>query len=298
MEMVTEMVVTSRIDAQIDFNYEEAEQYLNGLLTNFHEWQIQEADLPFAKDTLAGLNKLTKSVEDFRKTTKKEMEKPIKAFEDKCKKLTGKISEVYDPLKLQYDGFEEKRRQEKQAELQDLLDQVRADSNLPEKEAARIVIKDFYANKTATKKQIIEDLWQQANEITRELQQSVEKLEYVEALCETYSIRHELQVKLDPQNFIQYEREELKDRIEQSALRMKQNEAEAIERIKKQEEAKAMKEAEKLIEETVRAVDELIVPENPEEKKLVARLEITATKSQMEAMKKYMEMNGITYSRL
>ena len=112
--MVTEMMVTSRVEAQIDFNYEEAEQYLNGLLTNFHEWQIQEADLPFAKDTLAGLNKLTKSVEDFRKTTKKEMEKPIKAFEDKCKKLTGKISEVYDPLKLQYDGFEEKRRQEKQ----------------------------------------------------------------------------------------------------------------------------------------------------------------------------------------
>lgn len=226
------------------------------------------------------------------------MEKPIKAFEEKCKRLTGKISEVYDPLKLQYDGFEEKRRQEKQAELQDLLDQVRADSNLPEKEAARIVLKDFYANKTATKKQIIEDLWEQANEITRELQQSIERFEYVEALCETYSIRHELQVRLDPQNFIQYEREELKERIEKSALRMKQNEAEAIERIKKQEEAKAMKEAEKLIEETVRAVDELIVPENPAEKKLVARLEITATKSQMEAMKRYMEMNGITYSRL
>ena len=59
-----------------------------------------------------------------------------------------------------------------------------------------------------------------------------------------------------------------------------------------------MKEAEKLIEETVRAVDGLIVTENPAEKKLVARLEITATKSQMEAMKKYMEMNGITYARL
>lgn len=191
-----------------------------------------------------------------------------------------------------------KRRQEKQAELQDLLDQVRADSNLPEKEAARIVLKDFYTNKTATKKSIIEDLWEQANEITRELKQSIEKLEYVEALCETYSIRHELQVKLDPQNFLQYEREELKERIEQSALRMKQNEAEAIERIRRQEEAAAMKEAEKLVEETIKAVDELIVPENPEEKKLVARLEITATRTQMEAMKRYMEMNGITYSRL
>ena len=55
MEMVTEMVVTRRIDAQIDFNYDEAEQYLNGLLTNFHEWQIQEADLPLLRIHWQGL---------------------------------------------------------------------------------------------------------------------------------------------------------------------------------------------------------------------------------------------------
>ena len=105
----TEMIITKKVDAQIDFNYEQAEQYLESLIGDMKGWVIQEADLSFAKDTLADLNKLSKNVEDFRKKHKKEMEKPIKEFETKCKSLVEKINEVYSPLKLQYEGFEEKR---------------------------------------------------------------------------------------------------------------------------------------------------------------------------------------------
>ena len=66
--------------------------------------------------------------------------------------------------------------------------------------------------------------------------------------------------------------------------------------LKKQEELKAQKEAEITITETVetiqKVVDEIIVVENLEEKILSTTLKLFATKPQMIAMKKYMEMAG------
>ena len=76
-------------------------------------------------------------------------------------------------------------------------------------------------------------MWAQVEVVSNKIKEDKEKDEYIEVLCEAASLKFNLEVKLDPHNFSNFDREVLKERIEQSAERMKQNEIEAIERIKK-----------------------------------------------------------------
>ena len=304
---VTEMVITNRVDAQIDFNYEQAEQYLESLIGDMKGWVIQEADLTFAKDTLADLNKLSKNVEDFRKKNKKEMEKPIKEFEAKCKLLVDKINEVYSPLKLQYEGFEEQRKAKKKVEVMALIEEVRAKSDLPEKYSSRIVFNESYLNKTISIKQVEQDLYKQATNALADYKQDMQAELFIKALCEKTDHKYNLSVNLDYKNFTHLTIEEAELVIDQAGQRAALKEKEAVERIKAEEERKAKLEAEKQANEkvadTLKATNEAMqsvskfipVETVEEEEEQTFEITIRTTKTKYEALKRYMAEFDIAY---
>ena len=304
---VTEMVITNRVDAQIDFNYEDAERYLESLIGDMKGWVIQEADLTFAKDTLADLNKLSKNVEDFRKKNKKEMEKPIKEFEAKCKLLVDKINEVYSPLKLQYEGFEEQRKAKKKVEVMALIEEVRAKSDLPEKYSSRIVFNESYLNKTISIKQVEQDLYKQATNAFNDYKADMQAELFIKALCEKTDHKYNLSVNLDYKNFTHLTIEEAELVIDQAGQRAALKEKEAVERIKAEEERKAKLEAEKQANEkvadTLKATNEAMqsvskfIPVETVEEEEEKEYEITirTTKTKYEALKRYMAEFDIAY---
>ena len=316
---VTEMIITKKVDAQIDFNYDQAEQYLTSIIGDMKGWVINESDLAFAKDTLVDLNKLSKNVEDFRKKHKKEMEKPIKEFEAKCKALVSKIEEVYQPLKIQYEGFEEKRREKKKIEVMALIEEVKAKSELPDKYTARIEFKDSYLNKTANIKAIEEELWEQAESALREYKQDQQAEEYIKTLCEMTDLKYNLSVKMDHKNFIRLSADEAKVAIDQAGQRAANSERAAVERIKAEEEQKARIEAEKQAREMVQqaekkadekvadtlkatseamqSINRFIPVETEDESEPENTYEITirTTKSKYEALTRYMKEFEISY---
>jgi hypothetical protein len=304
---VTEMVITNRVDAQIDFNYEQAEQYLESLIGDMKGWIIEEDDLTFAKDTLADLNKLSKNVEDFRKKNKKEMEKPIKEFESKCKLLVDKINEVYSPLKLQYEGFEDKRKAKKKIEVMALIEEVRAKSDLPEKYSSRIVFNESYLNKTISIKQVEQDLYKQATNAFNDYKQDMQAELFIKALCEKTDHKYNLSVNLDYKNFTHLTIEEAELVIDQAGQRATLKEKEAVERIKAEEERKAKLEAEKqaseMVADTLKSTNEAMqsvskfipVETAEEEEEQTYQISIRTTASKWETLQRYMKQFDIPY---
>ena len=303
----TEMVITKRVDAQIDFNYEQAERYLESLIGDMKGWVIQQADLSFAKDTLADLNKLSKNVEDFRKKHKKEMEKPIKEFETKCKSLVEKINEVYSPLKLQYEGFEEKRKANKKVEVMALIEEVKTKSELPNKYADMIQFNDKYLNKTEGIKAIEIDLWAQAELALKQLEADRQHEEYVKTICEMVNIKNGLSVELDYKNFVHLEKDKAKEQIELAGQRALEKEKEAVERIRQQEEKKAQelanKKVDELVSDTLKATNEAMqtvidimpVENEVKEAQKVYSLTVIAEPSKMRFLEKYMKQFEFEY---
>lgn len=303
----TEMVITKKVDAQIDFNYEQAEQYLESLIGDMKGWVIQEADLSFAKDTLADLNKLSKNVEDFRKKHKKEMEKPIKEFETKCKSLVEKINEVYSPLKLQYEGFEEKRKANKKIEVMALIEEIKTKSELPSKYADMIQFNDKYLNKTEGIKAIEADLWAQAELALKQLEADRQHEEYVKTICEMVNIKNSLSVELDYKNFVHLEKDKAKEQIELAGQRAFEKEKEAVERIRLQEEKKAQelanKKVDELVSDTLKATNEAMqtvidimpVENEVKESQKVYSLTVIAEPSKMKFLEKYMKQFEFEY---
>lgn len=304
-QLTTTLQVLETQKPVVSFNYDAMKTELEKLTNDWKGFVIQENDLPFTKDLLAYLNKLKKSVDDFRKDTKKELSEPITTFEGQCKELVGIIDNVYSDIKGQYDTFEEKRKQEKLKKVNDMISFARSESGLPEKYQLRIESKPEYLNKTMTENKILDDIQKQIDHLKKEYE--IEKIhqDQINTLCEMITLKQELTVALDPKNFYYLPAEEAKTAIEAAAERQKQAEQDAIDR-----KAKALAEnlAKGIIEhnitsEQVEAVLEKVdkfIPIEPQEgeKQLSCTLKITATKSQMNALKAYMQEYGIKFERM
>ena len=72
-----------------------------------------------AKNDRLYLNGLKKEIEERRKAVKREYNKPLDAFEKRCKQITAIIDEAADNIKAQLDQAEEERKARAYAKLQE-----------------------------------------------------------------------------------------------------------------------------------------------------------------------------------
>jgi len=97
-------------------------------------------------------------IEKFRKTIKKELEKPIKEFDANCKEIENILSEAKETILLQTDQYDEKIRQEKLEYARSCITEVSEELGLRDEYKSRFVERDFFTNLTTTKKAIKEDI--------------------------------------------------------------------------------------------------------------------------------------------
>ena len=70
-------------------NFEEVEAQLRELMAPYENLVLREEDVAEGKNVLARIRKVEKTIDDYRKSIKKDFTAPLAPFEEKCKALTA-----------------------------------------------------------------------------------------------------------------------------------------------------------------------------------------------------------------
>lgn len=97
----------------ISGNFQEMRQELATMMTAYADLEVTEENIPERKKDIATLRKIRTAIEDKRKETKRDYEKPFKSFEAECKSLTGIIDEQISRINADLNQFEQKRKADK-----------------------------------------------------------------------------------------------------------------------------------------------------------------------------------------
>jgi len=162
----------------ISGNFEEMQQELSNMMQAYAGLEVTEENLPERKKDIATLRKIKTAIEDKRKAAKKDYEKPFKAFEAECKKLTGIIDKEIDRINADLNTYEQKRIAEKRETIRRLYAENIGDYGdyLP-LEALR---RKSWDNKTCSETEIISDIQTAVIAVKNDLQT-------IDSMCDPWS---------------------------------------------------------------------------------------------------------------
>lgn len=158
-------------------NFEEMQFELQNMMQAYAGLEVTEANLPERKKDIATLRKIRTAIEDKRKAAKKDYEKPFKAFEAECKKLTGIIDKEIDRINADMDVYEQKRIAEKREAVKRIYDENIGEfaEYLPLESLRR----PQWDNKTYTEKDIVFDIQESVIAVR-------EDFRTIETMCEPW----------------------------------------------------------------------------------------------------------------
>ena len=103
-------------------NFEEVEAQLRELMAPYEKMVLREEDIAEGKNVLARIRKVEKTIDDYRKSIKRDFTAPLAAFEEKCKALTAVCAESETNLSEQINKYAEQRKAEKLTALRTYFD--------------------------------------------------------------------------------------------------------------------------------------------------------------------------------
>lgn len=159
-------------------NFEEMRAELQNMMQAYAGLEVTEDNLPERKKDVATLRKIKTAIEDKRKAVKKDYEKPFKAFEEECKKLTGIIDKEIDRINADLNTYEQKRIAEKRETIRRLYEENIGDySDYLPLEALR---RKSWDNKTCSETEIISDIQTAVIAVKNDLQT-------IDSMCDPWS---------------------------------------------------------------------------------------------------------------
>lgn len=275
----------------IGFNFEEIKQILKSGLEEYKHMEFTEESKKDAKDTVASLRKLKKSVNDKKLEVKKSFMVPYNSFEAQVKELDALIDEPIDFINQQIEEFERKRIAEKKTLINEvyfgiMLNHTEVSSYLP---LGRIY-DSRWENATTTKKAIVDAITQHVEHVEKDLA-TIRSMQskFEDKGIEKYKATLELSDAIAIMNQYQKQEEEILKRQEEER--------------KRQEDAKdAQTEVSSPIKEDI--PNPAILPEekkeNPEPsvKKNAIMYEIIADPFQIAQIESAMREYGIKFRRI
>ena len=281
--------------AKIDFNFEEVKGKLREFSEKYVGLVVTEENI---KDTTTAKNELAaleKHIDDYRKTQKKELEIPIKEFEGQCKELLSILKEVSDPIREQLEYYENVRKEEKEKEVQTLIDGVATKYELEKEFANQLFIIPKYLNKTQKEKDTVEDLELRAKVLKEQQEQKrqleemkKQKLDLIQKIIEEVNREFETDLKISEFNF-------LIDKVLDEIPKTIRARANYIYQERKAEEQKKLK------EEIEKAETIEVVEEKKEETKSPKLFNFSlnvenCTGAKAKLLKEFLENNGFEYN--
>lgn len=191
--------VTEFTAPKIVINYETLKAELTNMLKEYEGLVVTEQTLAGGKAAQKELASLRVKIDTYRKDKKKELEKPIKAFEEQCKELIALVESVEQPIKEGIKVFDDQKREEKRQTALTLIAEVAAATGLNEKYAAKLDVVDKYLNLTATVSGVRDDLETRAFALKVEQDREKERLDIIQSVIDSENKR--INTKLSMENF-------------------------------------------------------------------------------------------------
>lgn len=102
----------------LNANFEEVEAQLREMMRPYETLVISESDIAGGKNLLARIRKVKNSIDEYRRSVKRDFTAPLTAFEEKCKALTAVCYESETNLSEQINRYTEQKKAEKLARLE------------------------------------------------------------------------------------------------------------------------------------------------------------------------------------
>lgn len=253
---VTELRIGKVEAAAIEWNGAEIKASLDVALEEYRNTVVTEQTLKGSKKVMADLNKQVKAIDDFRKTTVKQLNPSIKQFETEAKELVSMIKEARTVISDQVEKFIIKQREEKKEIVESLIDAVSHEIELLPKYLERIERKDNYLNASITANKIREDVILQFNALKAEQDMEQLKIDTIKSTLDVYNEKLEFKFQASYfdylmdndltviSNVVKQKVEERYQEEQAKIKRMQEEKERAIEEAKRQAELEAKREAE------------------------------------------------------
>ena len=298
-KMTTELSVkTTKFEpAVIEFNHEEIENTLAENLKKYEGLTFTEKEAKECNTVIADLRKGKRLVDQYRIKTKKQLNEPVKAFEEQCKSLNEKFDTVLDPLIEQSKEFDEKQKKEKLIKVEKIRQQVIDDLSLEEDIAKELIIEDRFTNKSTTLKSIEEELHEQANHLITAAQNEQQNIDLIKAHVEIVNLKNE--VNLLDSSYLNlaahHTIEEIKEVIDKDANLV--IERKQIEENKKEQELeeKRLAGAKKMKEQYDQERKEKLFGKATPAEEFVEVYEVIGTEEKLQLLENFMENNRLEW---
>lgn len=278
---------------EIKINYEDLEKELEIRLKDYEGIVVTQETLAGCKNAQKELAGLKRKIDRYRIDKKKEIEAPIKVFEQQCKHLVSLIENVEVPIKEGIKHYDDEKRKEKYDAALKIKDSVVEKAGLNEKYANMLTIIDKYQNLSSSKKSVQEDLETRAFALKVEQEREEEKIHTISEIIKIENER--INSKLSIEDF-EYEINQNKDaseiiRIVKKRADMIYNaENPPVEETKEVEDVNETKN-ESIIEKSV----EDVVKEKEEAPIFKVSFDVIGTKEQQHLVADFMKKNRIDY---
>ncbi|WP_272032953.1 DUF1351 domain-containing protein [Oceanobacillus kimchii] len=299
--------------AKVEFNYKELESVLDESLKKYNGLTFTEEDAAECKATITELNKGKKALDAYRKETKKELTASVTQFENQCKTLNQKFDEVIEPLKDQYNHFEENRKEDKRQKVSAIIDEIIIEFGLDKKYGSMLFVDKSHLNKSKSMKAIKEELTNTAEHLIVKQQKEQSDIQIINSTVELANEKYNLSLSssayirlLDYKEVQLIKTQILDDAMEEAEKHLKEQEKQSFENVIPQQ--KDIEEMD-IPFENVSEDDEPMDPFMNEDayisdpfirvaKPISKGYKITADESQLKELEQYLDNCGIKWAVL
>ena len=310
-----EFRITDPVDfiQAIHFNKDELMEAIKARVARYEGVTYTANTIKQAKSDRAELNKLIKAIEDKRKEIKKQLLQPYEDFEAEVKELLEIIKEPTEMIDKQVKDYEKQQKEFKKSQLKAKFDEDGDAKYLSGKVKFEDVFEERYLNVSVT----LSSAWYEIKEKLEKIRKDVELIEsdtsvYKHTLMSLYMSTHDItRVMTEKKKYEELEAAEEKRKAEEAAAEEKRK-AEEAERQRAEDEAIAKSEAEKDTEgiecrtpqeadQKASAVTQKSVEPGSSadaEKIFPAAFRVCGTKAQLAALVKFMNANSINWQQI
>lgn len=270
-EMITDL--STVVPKSIEFNFDTLKNELEERLNYYNNLVITEDGIKDGKADLAKLRKLREAIDTRRKEVKKEYLRPYNDFESQCKDLLVLIDQPIDAVNRQLATYEEIRKQEKRAKIEEAYAAIVTDE-LAEFIPLERIFDSRWLNATMDMKKVEESMTSTAQRIHAELM-------VVETVEPEYAAAVKLKYKetLDFDAALKY-REALRAASAASTPRQWQTPTEEA------------------TQPTATACEAVATEQRQEDTVYLLRLELQLSKAQATALKNFLVRNKIDHKKI
>lgn len=177
----------------INANFDEMKEALTEFAKPYKSVIVSEDAIGIAKADRARIRAVSKHIDDYRKMIKNVYSEPLKAFEAKCKELTGICDEASSNIDTQVKAYEERRKEEKLFLLHEYFEGVQKTMSHGEYITWEQVENPKWGNVTYSMDMARKDIETACSQVDKEVQEVIDlSSEFQLALLDNYKKTHDI----------------------------------------------------------------------------------------------------------